>query len=279
MTPARLPADVHAPFLEPGEVLSTERLREQEKRFLEMLDELMEKAREYNVTIRVIGSLAFRLRCPDQKYMEYDNGRYLTDIDFIALSKDIAGVQDMFQELGWDENMTVLRLFGDKRRIFYHPELPVHSDIFIDKLRFCHEIDFRGRLGIDPVTISLIDLLLEKLQIVEINRKDLIDMMVLLRQYGVAGVKNTNEAINGGRLAEICRKDWGWWKTATVNLKKTRDFAREYLPREDASIVRERVVALERNIAEAGKTLRWKMRSLIGERLRWYREVEEVERD
>lgn len=279
MSQARLPADVHAPFLEPGEVLSTERLREQEKRFLEMLDELMEKAREHRVTIRVIGSLAFRLRCPDHKHMEYDNGRYLTDIDFIAPGKDIAGIQDMFQELGWDENMTVLRLFGDKRRIFYHPKLPVHSDIFIDKLRFCHEIDFRGRLGIDPVTISLIDLLLEKLQIVEINRKDLIDMMVLLRQHETAGARNTNDAINGDRLAEICRKDWGWWRTATINLKKTREFAWEYLPGEEASIVQERVGGLERIIAEAGKTLRWKLRSLIGERLRWYREVEEVERD
>ncbi len=128
---------------------------------------------------------------------------------------------------------------------------------FIDKLRFCHEIDFRGRLGIDPVTISLIDLLLEKLQIVEINRKDLIDMMVLLRQYGVAGVKNTNEAINGGRLAEICRKDWGWWKTATVNLKKDPGF-RTGIPSQGGRLhCAGRVVALKGH-RRAGKTLRWK---------------------
>lgn len=274
-----LPPDAHAPYLEQGAVLSPEALKEQEQRFRDLLETMMERAAEKSIVIRVIGSLAFRIRCPDHAHIEYENGRYLTDIDFVTRSRDIAGVQDMFCEMGWEENMTVLRLFGDKRRIFYHPELPLHSDIFIDKLRFCHEIDFRGRLLLDSPTITPADLLLEKLQIVEINRKDLIDLMVLLSQFPVSTGNGENDALEGARLASVCRKDWGWWRTATMNLEKTRDFASDYLSGDGASTVAERVNTLLEMVSRARKTPLWKLRSLFGDRLRWYREVEEVERE
>ncbi len=277
--PQRLPDDAHAPFLQPGDLLTAQKLAGQERKFFDLLSDLMERAGEHGVTMRTIGSIAFRIRCPDFKTLEYENGRYLTDIDFIAYSGEIAGVQDMFDELGWEENMTVLRLFGDKRRIFYHPELPIHSDVFLDKLRFCHEIDFRGRLELDSPTITLVDLLLEKLQIVEINKKDLVDVMVLLSQYGVSEEKGATDSVNGARLARLCGRDWGWWRTATMNLDKTRQFAAEYLPQEDTATVRERVDRLREMIDSRRKGLRWKLRSMIGDRLRWYREVEEVERD
>lgn len=277
--PQRLPDDAHAPFMEPGDLLTAQKLAGQERKFLDLLAELMERAEEFGVTMRTIGSIAFRIRCPDFKKLEYENGRYLTDIDFIAYSGQIAGVQDMFDELGWEENMTVLRLFGDKRRIFYHPELPIHSDVFLDKLRFCHEIDFRGRLELDSPTITLVDLLLEKLQIVEINKKDLVDIMVLLSQYGVSDEEGATDSVNGARVARLCCRDWGWWRTATMNLDKTRDFAAEYLAEEHASTVRRRVDRLREMIGGHRKGLRWKLRSIVGDRLRWYREVEEVERD
>ena len=275
----RLPEDVHAPFLEPGDLLTAQKLAGQERRFLDLLAGMMERAESHGVTIRTIGSLAFRIRCPDYKRLEYDNARYLTDIDFIAYTSEIDGVLDMFEEMGWEQNMGVLRLFGDKRRIFYHPELPIHSDIFLDKLRFCHEIDFRGRLELDSPTITLIDLLLEKLQIVEINKKDLVDVMVLLSQYGVSEEEGATDSINGARLAGVCSRDWGWWRTATMNLEKTSEFAGEYLSDEQAAVVRKRTDRLMELIDSRPKGLRWKLRSLAGDRLRWYREVEEVERD
>jgi hypothetical protein len=153
-----VPEGVHAPFLKEGMPLTAENLGLQERRFMDLLDDLVARAGRHKATIRVIGSLAFREKCPDYKYIEYDAGRYLTDIDFVTYSRDIAGVQDMFEEIGWEENMNVLRLFGDKRRIFYHPNLPLHSDVFLDKLRFCHEIDFRGRLELDSPTVPLVDL-------------------------------------------------------------------------------------------------------------------------
>ena len=267
------------PFVNEGEKLTPAVLQRQEETFPGLLRELSEKTKAYKVTIRVIGSLAFRIRCPEYRYMAYDNGRYLTDIDFVTYERDIIGVQDLFLENGWSENQNVLRMAGHRRRIFYHPEEPIHSDIFIDKLRFCHEIDLRGRLEIDPQTISLVDLLLEKLQIVEINRKDLVDAMVLLRQYAIAGEGPTGQRIDGGRLAKLCAGNWGLWKTTTMNLSKISKLAGEYLEVNDAWNVRKKVASLARLIEAHPRSVKWKIRSLAGERIRWYNEVEELQRD
>jgi len=244
---------------------------------MEVLEEILKKAEEHKAVMRVIGSIAFRIRCPDYKYMQYANQRFLTDVDFVCYKKQVLRVADTFDALGWEENMGVLQKFGDKRRIFYHPSLPIHSDIFIDKLRFCHEIDFKGRLALDSPTISLVDLLLEKLQIVEINRKDLVDVMVLLSQYPV-GVGDSREHVDGAYLAGICSKDWGWWRTATMNIEKVHDFAGEYLGEEDAAKVRQRLDELRKMIDEQKKSMGWKMRAKVGDKRIWYREVEEVER-
>src|SRR6056297_843283 len=96
------------PFIPEDTELTSDVLKAQEESFKKLLDKIMKKADEYNVTIRAIGSLAFRIQCPDYKYIEYENKRYLTDIDFIAYSKEIVEVDDMFRDMGWEENMNVL---------------------------------------------------------------------------------------------------------------------------------------------------------------------------
>ena len=279
MTAEVLPEGTEVPFIQPGAELTPEVLEEQEARMVEVLEIIMEQADEFGASIRALGSIAFRIKCPDYKYMEYENRRYLTDIDFIARSGEIDRVQDMFFSMDWSENQTVLRLFGHKRRIFYHPDLPLHSDVFLDKLRFCHEIDFRKRLELDGPTISVTDLLLEKLQIVEINRKDLIDIMVLMGQYGVSGEFSGGDCIDGDRIASLFGRDWGWWRTGTANIRKTIDLAEEYLAGQDAAAVRKRLEDLLEMVERGSKSIGWRLRSIIGERMKWYNEVEEVERD
>lgn len=274
-----LPEGVHAPYMLPGTPLTPRNLEQQERRMVEMLEEIMEKAREFRVTIRALGSIAFRIKCPGHKHLEYLNRRYLTDIDFVARSREIPGIQDMFFDMGWTENQTVLRLFGHRRRIFHHPEIPLHSDVFLDKLRFCHEIDFRKRLELDSPTVSVTDLLLEKLQIVEINRKDLVDIMVLLCEYSISDDGSETACLDGRYIARLLSGDWGWWRTATENLRKTMDFASDYLSGEDSATVRKRTDRILELVNGRSRSLKWKLRSLIGDRLKWYNEVEEVDRD
>lgn len=266
------------PFLPKKSQLSEQDLKKQEEKFRELLKTFMDKAEEFGCTIRVIGSIAFRIKAPEYSYIEYKNKRYLTDIDFVTYKDDIVKVQDMFFSMGWKEDQGVLRLFGDKRRIFYHPTVDLHSDIFIDKLRFCHDVDLRNRLELDNPTISLIDLILEKLQIVKINKKDLVDIMILLRKFEISFGKPDQTTIDGSYLVKICSQNWGWWKTATKNLVKVTQFSQDYLEPKDAKVVIQKVNLLLENIRQHKKSIFWKIRNLFGEKFKWYNEVEEVHR-
>ncbi|MCF7857837.1 MAG: hypothetical protein K9N07_00730 [Candidatus Cloacimonetes bacterium] len=269
---------MNIPFIAKNAKLTADILKKQEEKFLDIFAELMEKAEEFNVTIRVIGSIAFRLKAPEYKHIQYKNQRYLADLDLVTYSKHITRVQDTFFSLGWTEKQNVLRLFGDKRRIFYHPDQEIHADIFIDKLRFCHPIDLRKRLELDYPTISLIDLLLAKLQIVKINKKDLVDIMLLMRKYPIAH-NPQKDTVDIEYLAKICSKNWGWWKTVTTNLDKVLQFSGSYLNQSDAKIVREKINTMIDTIHNKRKTISWNVRNMIGEKMKWYNEVEEVQRD
>ena len=80
------------------------------------------------------------------------------------------------------------------RYYFEHPETGLGVDVFMNELYFCHRIPFDGRLDLDRPTISTADLLLEKMQIVELNLKDITDTMVLMLEHPIAN----GQARHGG---------------------------------------------------------------------------------
>lgn len=255
-----------------------EELKKQEEQFCALMDELMTEAEARGVTLRVIGAIAFRIHCPQFKYMEYELGRVLTDIDFVAYLQDIAEIERLFLDLGYGQSQMVKMLYGTQRRIFHHPEHGIHSDVYFDKLRFCHDIDFRDRLEIDYPTISLVDMLLEKMQIVELNRKDVADTIMLLREHELGN--HDEETINGEYLARLCGNNWGLWRTVTMNLQRVEAFLcrSEVLTEEDRADAVSKIHLLMTELQEEPKTLKWKIRAMIGERVQWYRDVEEVAR-
>jgi hypothetical protein len=264
--------------LESGRVKPTEaELEAQEEKYLKILMNLVDEAQKRKITIRAIGALAFRIHCPKFKYIEYSTGRVLTDIDFMAYSKDVNRIEKFLKELRWSEILTH-RIYGMQamRRIYNSPEDPdFHAEFFFDKLVMSHDVDFRGRLEIDSPTISLIDLLLEKLQIAQINEKDVIDVIVLLREHDVGNVDK--ETVNAEYLSKVCSNDWGLWKTATTNLEKVKGFVPGYaiLKDEDRKDVISKVERLQKSIEEHPRSFGWKMRARIGEKQKWYRDVEE----
>ncbi|HXX72768.1 MAG TPA: hypothetical protein VEI80_03665 [Candidatus Acidoferrales bacterium] len=154
-----------------------------------------------------------------------------------------------------------------------------HCDVFIDKLEFCHDIDFQDRLEVDYPTIPLVELLLEKMQIVKLNEKDVIDTIMLLREHEVGD--SDKEKINAGRLAKLTGHDWGLWKTVTTNLEKVRDAAKTNpkLLEEDKKGVDSKITALRARIDSESKSRGWKMRAAIGEKRQWYRDVDELVRE
>lgn len=236
---------------------------------------ILEQAKARNLTLRLIGALAFHLRCPAFNRIQRETGRFFTDIDFVAYFPQIRGVEQLFRDLGYDEDRRIKSVPGVRRSIFYHRDRPWHTDIFYDVLDFSHEIDLRGRLELDYPTISLADLLLEKMQIAQINEKDIIDTLMLLREHEVG---DSADAAPVQHVARVCKADWGLWKTVTTNLEKVDRLADRYevLSADDRRIIRRRLHGIATRIDREPATLRWRLRSRIGARLKWYRDVDEV---
>jgi hypothetical protein len=243
-----------------------------EERLLRMLDSILEEAKERGITMRVMGALAFRIHCPKYRHVWYELDRKLTDIDLVAYGKDAEKISRMMSELKYSEVLSYRLHSGGRRRLFLNEE-GTHVDVFFDELHMAHDIKLRGRLEIDYPTIPLVDLLLEKMQIVDIDPKDLVDTVVLLREHNVGD--GDEETINADYLAALCASDWGLWKTVTTNLNRVKDFvvSAQFLSDEDKNDVVSKVNVLLEAIEKKPKSRRWRMRAMIGEKVRWYRSV------
>jgi hypothetical protein len=151
--------------------------------------------------------------------------------------------------------------------------------VFLDQLQFSHTINLKGRLKEETVTMPLAELFLEKMQIAKICEKDLIDSIMLLREYDFGDTDE--EHINTKIILGYLTKDWGFWKTATDNLKTVKDYVDKYpqLKEEDRKVVRSRVDFILGKIDKAPKSMKWKMRSKVGTKVKWYQEVDELETD
>ena len=161
------------------------------------------------------------------------------------------------------------------RMVLNHPGTGLHLDVFLDKLEFCHTIPWKGRLETHEATIPLAEMLMQKMQIVQINAKDIIDTIMLLLEHPLGD--EDGDTINIGLVAGVCTRDWGWWRTLTMNLEKVSQAAGAY---EIGSDERDRVVAqvhlILQRIESEPKSIGWKMRAKVGDRKKWYRDVGEL---
>jgi hypothetical protein len=245
---------------------------EERTRILEALD------REGNdhIILRLIGALAFRTHCPQYGYIQDALGRVFTDIDFASYRHFFGDIVRLLTELGYEEDKMVSRLFSEVRLLFHDPQFGRHIDIFFDKLDFSHSIPLKNRLEADSPTLPLAELFLEKMQIAQINEKDLIDTIMLLREHPIG--KSDDETINCEIVCGLCANEWGLWRTVTGNLKVVDEFLGAYqqLTAEDRQVVRGRLQEVRVQIDASPKSAKWKLRSRIGERVRWYKDVEEL---
>jgi len=247
--------------------------------FLEEVNRILDAAKTERVLLRLLGALAFHIHCPKFSYMQEMLGRTFTDIDFASYRTESDRINTLFVDLGYQYDVRVRALFGS-RLVFYDATgTNRHCDVFLDKLEFCHDIDFRNRLEVDYPTIPLIELLLEKMQIVKLNEKDVVDTIMLLREHEVGD--SDKETINAGRLAKLTAHDWGLWKTITTNLEKVRNAAKTNpkLSEEDKKDIDSKITTLRARIDSESKSRGWKMRAAIGEKRQWYRDVDELVRE
>jgi hypothetical protein len=232
---------------------------------------IVDAANHEGIPLRLLGGLAIYFQCPSARSHELLQRSY-NDMDFVTLSRSGAKTRTLFTTLGYTANKTFNALHGHQRLLFWDEQHERQVDIFIDRLQMCHTLDLRSRLSLDQRTVSISDLLLTKLQIVEINEKDIFDIIALFHDYDVVG---NEHGINTDYIAGLTANDWGWYKTLEVNLQKTRAFALEH---HFPSFVPERIDALLAAIDAHPKSLGWKARAVIGDRVRWYELPEEARR-
>jgi hypothetical protein len=243
--------------------------------FLEETKRILAAADKRGVVLRVLGALAFHLHCPKYRTMQQALGREFSDIDFASYANHRGLVTRLFLELGYEQDLYMARLAGGTRLLFIDRANGRHSDVFFDELRFSHTVPFRGRLELDHPTIPLVDLLLEKMQIVQLNEKDIIDTYMLLREHALGSQQS--ESIDIDYLAALCSDDWGLGKTVTLNLSKLATFLdTQPIDKEGKEEIAQKIAQIQSRIASEPKTVKWKLRSLVGEKVRWYRHVEEV---
>jgi hypothetical protein len=244
--------------------------------FEEEADRILQSADREDVMLRLLGAVAFRRHCGTYGHLQDRLGRTFTDIDFAGYGKQAGRISALMRALGYQEDSATYVESAGSRLVFGHPETSVHVDVFLDKLEFCHTIQWNGRLEIDSPTIPLAELLMEKLQIVEINEKDVIDSIMLLLEHPLGD--SDDETINVGTVTALCASDWGWWRTTTMNLEKVRLLADGYeqLSAEEKARVAEQVGALRARIDEVPKNLGWRLRAKVGDRKKWYRDVGEL---
>jgi hypothetical protein len=224
--------------------------------------------------LRLLGSAAVQLRCPRYAGVA-QHGRRFRDIDFAGSRKEAAEVREILSSLGYAEDREVFVLSEGGRAIFEHQN-GLHIDVFYEVLDFCHTIRLNGRLDADPPTLPLAELLLTKLQIVQINEKDLLDAIVLLLEHELG--ETDAGLINSARIAKLCAEDWGLWRTTGMNIAKLASLAGNLssITEADRRRVTDQTTRLLEAIKSHPKPLAWRLRAQIGDRVKWYKDVEEV---
>ena len=194
------------------------------------------------------------------------------DLDYAMSKRDRQAALAFFPALGYEANERFNLMQGDRRLYFYDVAHSRQIDVFIDTIKMSHNIDLRDRLGHDGPCASPSDLLLSKLQIYEVNRKDLVDLTALLLDHPVAS--GSDEAIDAEYIARLTADDWRFYHALEVNIEKLNGTLDELDV--DRALVRSRLAEIWKAVDAQSKPLKWRLRAQVGDRVKWYELPEEV---
>jgi len=238
---------------------------------------LIDLARENNLLLRLMGGLAIHARVPTWTARIDREGR---DIDFATRSKDRWKLRDLLVAQGYAPDKSYNAIHGYKQLYFSDPANGRPVDVLIDRMEMCHVVEFGPRLRLDSPTLPLADLLMTKLQIVKINRKDVLDALILLGEFPLGS--GDEATINVPLIARTTGSDWGWWRTIRQNLEKLDGFVAEVRDSGELDVGRPlrhdltaQIATLRAAIDAAPKSIKWRLRDQVGDRVQWYREPEE----
>ena len=232
---------------------------------------ILDEARNRGIILRLFGGVAVKYHCPSATHRSLQ--RSYPDLDFFGRGKQGREIRKLFLDLGYEPNQRFNALHGATRLIFEDAKNERVVDLFLDVFRMCPTLHFGDRLTLDDNTITISDLLLTKLQVVEINEKDIRDLIAILKDHDVVdhAASGDNEVIDAGYVSSLCADDWGLCKTISLTLRKLLTFLQKYeLEPEAKEILETRINKLFHAIETVPKSFKWKLRDKVGEKKRWY---------
>ena len=232
---------------------------------------ILDEAKQRGIVLRLFGGVAVKYHCPSATHRSLQ--RSYPDLDFFGRGKQGREIRKLFSDLGYEPNQRFNALHGATRLIFEDEKNQRVVDIFLDIFKMCHTLRLGDRLTLDDYTIPISDLLLTKLQVVEVNEKDIRDLIAILRDHDVIDqvTQGDREVIDSAYISSLSAGDWGLDKTISLTLKKLVTFLPKYeLESEAQRILDGRISKLLASIEAAPKSLKWKLRDKVGEKKRWY---------
>lgn len=241
------------------------------------MNRLIEAARREDIQLRAFGGLAIYVHSQnDTHFFKRDS----PDVDFVVPREQRRKLESFFEAMGYSPNRRFNLLNGQRRQIYNQENPDRRVDILVGDFEMCHKLPLdEHRLEVDPVTIPLAELILSKAQIVQLNQKDALDIISLLLNNDLG--KDDEGKIGLDRIASLCSHDWGLYKTVTINLQRVKELLESgniQVTVEEKSLILNRVLQIEQAIEAAPKSMAWRLRDKVGTRVRWYEEVEEVDR-
>jgi hypothetical protein len=236
-------------------------------------ERLLGIADQEGVPLRLLGGVAVRLKAPD---VPPSLAREYKDIDFAVTKKGSGAADKLLRAAGYEPNVAFNAMHARERGLYYDEVHGRQVDLFINAFRMCHEIPLGDRLEVETRTVPLAELILTKLQIIELNEKDIRDTVLLFHGHPIAD--HDDGAVNGAHIAALCADDWGLWRTITANLERCRGHVADYeLPAEDRARIEASFDQLLERIEAEPKSRGWRRRAKVGDKKRWYELPEEVE--
>ena len=237
-------------------------------------DRIVEALAAHRVTARLTGGLAIARRCPSA--LQPPLAREYEDVDLACAPGGTRELSAALTDAGYAADEQFNALHGAQRLYFHAPGGTHHIDVFVGALRMCHTLDLRPRLDLLPDTLTPSDLLLSKLQVVELNAKDALDLLALLLDQPL--VADSAGALDPVYLADLWGRDWPWWRTSGITLDTVAEAAPTILAAEQATHgSRRRSRRSATCSSSAPRPRRWRMRARVGDRVRWYELPEEIE--
>ncbi|QXJ31387.1 hypothetical protein [Saccharolobus shibatae] len=231
--------------------------------------EVIDKADNEGITLRAIGGAAIALIAKKGSELY---PRVYKDIDYFGLSSQSSKISKFLEGIGLIPNKRFNALHGHTRLMFFDPIINSTVDVFLDEFIMCHKLVLKDRLRIMKYTIPTSDLFLTKMQIIQLTENDKKDIAALLYDVEL-GERDDEKTMDYNYIAKILSEDWGFYKTYTINHDKILEFLRNDKNRE---IIEPKLLKLREIIEKHPKSIKWKMRAKIGEKVKWYEEPEEV---